>query len=129
MSPRRVLLGVVGLAVGTLAVWGLREATLSTHDAVVPGTRTAVVLAARTHGGEPTQTLAEMVEAQILTCRLEVKSDLVGGVRDDGDGRFSALLAPALDETDRRQLRGCLEDFVIDHLQMDVIQLEVTSPA
>jgi hypothetical protein len=129
MSPRRLLLGVVGLAVGTLAVWGLREATLSTHDAVAPQTRTAVVLDARTHGGEPTQTLAEMVEAQLLTCRLEVNSDLVGGIHDEGDGRFSALLAPALDQTDRRQLQGCLEDFVIDHLQMNVVHLAVTSAA
>jgi hypothetical protein len=70
-----------------------------------------------------------MVEAQLLTCRLEVNSDLVGDIRDDGDGRFYALLAPALDQTDRRQLQGCLEDFVIDHLQMNVVHLEVTSAA
>ena len=46
--------------------------------------------------------------------------------RRDGltDDAFSAVLSPALDETDRRQFKGCLEDFVIDHLQIDVLRLE-----
>jgi hypothetical protein len=88
-----------------------------------------VIIDARAHGGEPTQELVEMVEAQLLTCRLEVKSDLVGDIRDEGGGRFSALLAPALDHTDRRQFKGCLEDFVIDHVQMDVIRLGAISAA
>jgi lactate dehydrogenase-like 2-hydroxyacid dehydrogenase len=42
-----------------------------------------------------------------------------------GDGRFRAVLTPAMDETNRRQFRGCVEDFMIDHVQIDVIQLTV----
>jgi hypothetical protein len=34
------------------------------------------------------------------------------------------VLVPALDQTNRRQFRGCVEDFVTDHLQIDVIELE-----
>jgi hypothetical protein len=30
---------------------------------------------------------------------------------------------PGLDETNRRQFRGCVEDFMIDHLQIDVIDM------
>jgi hypothetical protein len=100
----------------------LREATLSTHQAV-EGRAMELVVSARTHGGEQDQTLAEMVEAQLLTCRLEVTSDLTEPIQPLGDGLFRAMLAPAMDQTNRRQFRGCVEDFVTDHLQIDVIRL------
>ena len=101
----------------------LREATLSTHEAVA-AREMVLVVSARTHGGEPGQTLAEMVEAQLLTCRLEVTSDFAGPIESLGDGRFRAVLVPALDQTNRRQFRGCVEDFVTDHLQIDVVELD-----
>ena len=34
------------------------------------------------------QTLGEMVQAQVLACRLEVNSDVVGRIESEGDGRF-----------------------------------------
>ena len=116
----RVALGVIGLVLGVTAVLALREATLSTHDGVAPGTRTELVVHARSRGAEPTQTLAEMVEAVLVTCRLEVTSDLEGPIEDLGEGRFRVVLIPALDQTNRRQLRGCIEDWTIDHALVDV---------
>jgi hypothetical protein len=113
----------VGLAIGVVGVLALREATLSTHQEV-PGRGMELIVSARTHGGETSQTLAEMVEAQLLTCRLEVTSDLEGPIEPLGDGRFRAVLVPAMDQTNRRQFRGCVEDFVTDHLQIDVNELE-----
>ena len=89
------------------------------------GSTVELVVKASEHGGEGGQTLAEMVEAQVGTCRLEVTSDVVGEIEDQGDGRFRATLAPALDETNRRQFRGCLEDWVIDHVRLDVVRLAV----
>ena len=124
LSPGRLLLGVVGLVIGVAGVMALREATLSTHETVA-GDGMEVVLSARTAGGERSQTLSEMVEAQVLTCRLEVTSDLVSPIEDLGDGRYRAELTPAMDETNRRQFRGCVEDFIIDHVQMDVVELSV----
>jgi hypothetical protein len=62
-----------------------------------------------------------MVEALLLTCRLEVTSDLVDPPREVSDGRFLAVLDPALDETNRRQFKGCIEDFTIDHLRADIV--------
>lgn len=121
LSPAKLALGAVGLAIGVVAVLALREATLSTHEAVA-AREVEVVVSARTAGGEEGQTLAEMVEAQLLTCRLEVTSDFAGPIESLGDGRFRAVLVPALDQTNRRQFRGCVEDFVIDHLQIDVIE-------
>jgi hypothetical protein len=125
LSPAKILLGLVGLAVGVAAVFALREATLSTHEAVA-GDGMELIVSARTAGGEQGQTLPEMVEAQVDTCRLEVTSDVDGPIESLGDGRYRVHLTPAMDETNRRQFRGCVEDFMIDHVQMDVVEFEVT---
>jgi len=118
-------LGVVAAAiVGVVAVVMLRDATLSTHQDVDPDSRIELVLHVRTNSQEAGQTLDEMAEAQLLTCRLEVSSDPVSPIEDLGDGRFRVLLAPSMDETDQRQFRGCLEDWTIDHVQTDVEHLE-----
>jgi hypothetical protein len=118
----RLALGAVGLAIGVVAVLALREATLSTHEPV-DAREMDLVLSAETKGGEEHQTLSEMVEAQLLTCRLEVESDLAGPVEHLGDGRFHAVLVPAMDDSNRRQFRGCVEDWVIDHVKLHVIEL------
>jgi hypothetical protein len=117
------MLTALGVAIGVVAVSALREATLSTHEPVAPDSRIELVVAGRTKGAEVGQTLDEMVQAQILSCRLEVNSDLVGTIEPQGDGRFRAVLTPSMDETNRKQFRGCLEDWLIDQLQLDVIRL------
>jgi hypothetical protein len=123
VRPGRLALGAVGLAIGVVAVLALREATLSTHQPVT-GRGMELVVSAKTKGsGEKSQTLSEMVEAQLLSCRLEVNSDIDGPIERLGDGRYRAVLVPALDETNRRQFRGCLEDWIVDHLQVDVVEL------
>jgi hypothetical protein len=119
----RLVLAAVGIAIGVVAVVALREATLSTHQPVAPGSRIEVVVAGRTKGGEAGQTLAEMVQAQLLACRLEVSSDLLGPIEPQGDNRFRAVLTPSMDESNRRQFRGCLEDWRLDQFQLDVIRL------
>lgn len=124
LTPARLALGSVGLAIGVVGVLALREATLSTHQEVA-GRGMELVMSARTKGGEPGQTLAEMVEAQLLTCRLEVTSDVEGELESLGDGRFRAVLVPAMDDTNRRQFRGCIEDFITDHLQIDIVEFDV----
>ena len=117
-----IALGIVGLGVGVVAVLLLREATLSTHERV-DARQTGLVLSAETKGGEEHQTLSEMVQAQVLTCRLEVESDVVGPIERVGKGRYRAVLEPALDDSNQRQFRGCLEDWVIDHVKIDVQKL------
>ena len=124
LSPGRVVLGAVGLAVGGLAVAGLREATLSTHQPVPPDSQIELVVSASTRGGERGQSLTEMVEAQVATCRLEVASDIVGDIEPLGDGRFRVVLEPSMDETNRRQFRGCIGDWQIDHVALGVVSLE-----
>jgi hypothetical protein len=124
IRPGRLALGVVGLAAGLVGTIALRDATLSTHDAIVPGSQVEMVVSARSKGAERGQTVPEMVQALLLSCRLEVHSDLVSPIHDEGDGRFRVTLEPAPDETDRRQLRGCLEDWAIDHLWVDDVAFE-----
>ena len=118
------MLGVVGIAIGWASVLALKEATLSTHHVVDPETRAVVVLEARSRGAERGRPLSAMVETLLLQCRLEVAhTEMVGEIEDQGDGRFEATFRPSLDETNQRQLRGCLEDWSIDHLMIDVLSI------
>jgi hypothetical protein len=121
LALRRWGLGAIGLVIGVAAVLAVRDATLSTHQPVVPGSQVELLVAARSEGAEPGQTLPELVEALLLTCRLEVPADLASPIRNDGRGQFRVTLAPALDQTDRRQLRGCIEDWTIDQLMVNVV--------
>jgi hypothetical protein len=118
-----VLLVAVGAALGVVAVVALREATLSTHQEVAPDSRIEVVVTAHSRNAEAGQTLDELVEAQLVVCRLEVSSDIVGEVESQGGNRFRAVLAPSMDQTNRRQFRGCLEDWAIDQVRLDVNRL------
>lgn len=122
VKPLQLLLGLVGLGIGVVGVLALREATLSTHQPVT-ARRMEVLISADTSGGEASQTLEEMVEAQLLTCRLEVNSDMLGRVERLEEGRFRAELTPSLDETNKRQFRGCVEDWVIDHVRLNVTDM------
>ena len=129
LSPGRVALGAVGLAVGMAGVLALREATLSTHQPVAPGSTTEVQFEAATRPGERGQSLAEMAHALVLTCRLEVSSDLVGEVQAVGEDRFRAVLEPSLDQTNRRQFRGCVEDWTVDQIQTHQLTFTDRPPA
>ena len=122
--PVTVVAGVAGLAVGMLAVLSLREATLSTHQPVPPDSQTEVVMTARARGAESSQSLQEIVEAQVQACRLEVNSDVVGEIAEVGGGHYRAVLSPSMDETNQRQFRGCIEDWLIDHVRVDVVTLQ-----
>ncbi len=123
----QVALAVVGLVVGMIGVLALREATLSTHRKVTDAARTTIVIEAETKGTEFNQTLDETVEAILQACRLEVSSDLESDPRPLGDGVYEATLVRPVDESNRRQFRGCLEDWTLDHLLVDVLRLESTA--
>jgi hypothetical protein len=122
ISPIGLLLGAVGVAIGIVGILVLRGATLSTHEAVAAA-QTELLMSADTHAGEANQTLPEMVEAQLKTCRLEVTSDVEGPIEELEDGHFRAVLVPALDETNRRQFRGCMEDWLIDGVRINVVEM------
>ena len=128
MRPAPVLLGVVGVIGGLIGVRAVRDATLSTHTPIAADSRIELVVEAETHRGEIGQSIEEIVEAQMVTCRLEVHSDIVGEVEALGNNSFRAVLSPSMDHTDQRQFRGCLEDWVIDHIRLDVVHLTTIEP-
>ena len=116
-----VLLGVVALGV---AVVQLRDATMSTHTAQDPRSQLELVVEAEVHGSETGQSLAEYTRAKILLCRTEVAySDPVVELDHLGDGVFRTVLQPALDDTNRTQFRGCLHDWNVDHLRLEVVSM------
>ena len=57
----------------------------------------------------------------VPVCRLEVGRSDLKSLRHDGDGRYTARLEPGMDQTNARQLRGCLEDWTTDHVRIDVV--------
>jgi len=124
-QPLAALLGIGIVAAGVDA---LQDAAESRHDPRPPGTVIELVVDASIHRSERGQTLAERVEAKILSCRLEVRSDLAEPIRSGHDGRFVARLTPSMDASNRRQFRGCLEDWTIEHVKMDVVRLAEVAP-
>ena len=109
--------GLLGLAF--ILRWGFEE-TMSRHHEVAPGSTTEVVLHAELRDGAE-HDLDEVVEGLVASCHLEVRSDTdPDAIEPLGDGRFRFVLDPALDDSDRVQLRGCLQDMRIDHLRADV---------
>ena len=123
----RGLGAVVGLALGLGAVLALREATLSTHQAVPPDSSVEFVVHSRVNRGERSS-LDTMTESLVRLCELEVAPEIDGPVEDLGDDRFRFVLRPALDDTDRTQFRGCVEDWKIDNLLVDVESMVETPP-
>ena len=121
VRPGALALGAVGIMVGTGAVLAMREATLSTHQPVGRDSEVVIDLEAEVNDPEGGRTMEDMVEALLAACRLEVDHSEIIDLSSHGDGRYRAVLRPGLDQTNQRQLRGCLEDFSIDHLRVDVL--------
>lgn len=121
----RWIAGIVAAAIVVAGIVLLRAETMSTHTASLPGSLTHVIVEVDTKNRELSSTRREMVQALILTCRLEVDADLRSrGVPETHDDGYRFTLTPALDKSDRLQLRGCLEDMRIDHLQAEVVRME-----
>lgn len=115
----KAVLVVVGLFTATAAVFYLREATMTRHVAVDSGTAMEIVL--RIHTNNESAERRTLAEALFSVCQLQVDATRVAGPIRRGDGTFSFRLRPALDESDRRQFEGCIEDARIDHVQGDVL--------
>jgi hypothetical protein len=130
-SSFRVAGALVAVVLVAIGVWTVRDATMSEHTFQDPGSRLEVVVESRTNGSEPGQLLAEYTRAKVRFCRTEVAhSDLAGELEAAGaPGRFRFVLRPTLDDSDRRQFRGCMEDWNLDHVQVDVVSMMDLAPA
>lgn len=117
----KVVLTVVGLLAATASVFFLREATMTREEPVDPDTALDVELQIHTTRHDDREHLADTL---FSLCELEVDSTTTEGPVPQGDDVFSFRLSPTLDESDRRQLEGCLEDARIDHVQGDMLSLQ-----
>lgn len=122
VRPLGLMVAAVALAGGIVA---LREATQSTHYPQDPDSTLRVVVEARSNRADPGQELAELTEAHLMFCRLEIGSDPVGEVEQVSTepDRYAIVLQPSLDSTDRKQYEGCLEDWTLDHHLMHVVSM------
>ena len=125
MKIARMAMGLAAIALLGAGVIAMRRATLSTHYRQDPRSTIRVVVEVRSKGAEPSQTLDELAEAQLIMCRLEVKSDPVGEVTTVSrtPRRYAIVLRPGLDSTDRKQYEGCIEDWTIDHQLVHVVSM------
>lgn len=123
---RQAVLLVTTTVIVLGGVYLLREATMSTHYDTSPDSRLEVVVRASSNRAEPGVTLLQAAAAQIDSCALEVSARRVGDLRvvEADAGRLAVTLQPALDSTDRKQYRGCLQDWSVDHLLVRVESME-----
>ncbi|MDQ3384605.1 MAG: hypothetical protein M3503_01125 [Actinomycetota bacterium] len=113
---------VVLLAAATVgAIVALRETTMTRHTPVDASTEMEVVLHASSNVEQTN--LGEMVEALFVTCQLQVATNPTGPPTPLGDDTYLLGMSPALDESDQRQLVGCLEDAVLNRLQASVVSI------
>lgn len=121
---KRALLSVLGLVAAGLGVVQMAELTMTRHEPVPPDSSMAVVVEAHTKGHTLYSRL-QMTRSLFMACRLEANTTVVeDDFRTVARDTFRFVLEPALDDSDQRQLRGCLEDARIDQLQLDVRSIE-----
>lgn len=129
---RRALAFVVagGLLAGGIVA--LREATLTRHVQDVPGEAVRLDLRVRAQLEEmpPGTTLPQLAAAVVAACAPEVRGSPEGPPELLGDpqheeARFTTTFRPALGESDQVQLTGCVEDWLVDHVLVDVERLVV----
>jgi hypothetical protein len=129
---RTAVLRVIGLTAAVVVVGGaiylLREATMSTHYDTGPDSRMVVEVRAASNRAEEGVSVEELARAQLAVCALEVSRGDGSDVRQvEGTGdRFVITLRPALDSTDRKQYRGCLQDWSVNHVLLHVESMTET---
>ena len=118
----KALLALLLAAATVGAIVALRETTMTRHTPVDPSTEMEVVLHASSNVEHAS--LGEMVEALFATCQLEVATNPTGPPTPLGGATYLLTMSPALDESDQRQLVGCLEDAMLDRLQASVLSID-----
>ena len=123
-----MVLAVVTVAAG-VAIYFLREKYESRHVPNDPESRVEVVIDTDQRGGADDQPLEAMTESLVTICYLDVDALLVpDSLEARGDGQFRFVLQPSLDDSDREQLDGCLEDWTVENLRAHVLEFNELEP-
>ncbi len=129
MKTRIIPAGLVAAALGGLFVGGttLMDATMTRHDDVEAGSTLEVELTISMRSGVEARE-EEIAEALVVVCQLEVRGGVVEDLEALGDSRYRFVMTPGLDEADRSQLTGCLQDMRIDHVLANVVSMTQRDP-
>jgi len=115
---------VVGLlalgSVTVVTVLGLAKATQNRADGLRQGTRSEIVLEVETRNVYDPDSAARGLWG---TCQQTVDHKRTRSFEALGDGRFSIIVEPAIGEHDENRLVGCLEDFTIDRVIGNVVEI------
>lgn len=122
----RFMLPVLLVAILGAGILVMREATQSRHEEMPADSRVRVVIAPRSNRPESDQSIERVSHAHLSFCQLEVGSRMETGLEEVSRDplQYSVVMAPALDSTDRKQFRGCIEDWIVDNHWIDVVEIE-----
>lgn len=114
MTARSVF-GILAIIVAVGGLYVLRANTMARED-VASRTGAALVVEFSVHAQLlPTHELPLVAESIFNTCRLQAEAGLESPVTRLSENRFRAVLSPAPNATDRKQLSGCLSDLTVAH--------------
>ena len=114
---------VIAVAVLIAAAFFVRSTTMTVHTPMPPHSRLAVRAEARWRGNP--RSAPRLARALTIECVAETKARArIPSFRWHADGEFRFVVAPALDEPDRRQLRGCLSDLRMTSLLVSVHDMD-----
>ncbi len=120
---RSALAWLAVLLVAGVGIPVLAEATMSRRTPVDPDSAMEVVLRVRI-SHEPENSAIEMARTLFAGCRLQVPATVdETGFKRLGSDRFRFVITPGLNQSDRRQLHGCLEDARLQHVQANVLHM------
>jgi hypothetical protein len=120
----RVLVGGLVVALLVAGVLAMREALETRHEVMPPGSHLVVDASASVRG--PAEHAPSMARGLVAACIVEAATEAeVVEFGWQGRGRFRFVTQPALDEPDRRQLNGCLEDLRVPRLLVSVHDMTV----
>lgn len=119
---------ILGLALLFAGIWWLREETMSRQHAVPTHSASVLIVEGESRLGEPRHGLESRVSAVLNACEIEADSTLVH-VRRLDDAQFEALLKPALGPTNEAQFSGCVQDWTLDGVLVNIVSHERLAPS
>lgn len=101
------MLVVIALVLGVVVVT-LRETTMTVHTSVPPDSTLEVVVSAENRHDRDVE---RATRTQLQGCAMEASYEVeLTELTSLGEGRYSAMFQPSLDEPDTRQFVGCVQD-------------------
>jgi hypothetical protein len=119
----RVVVALVAAVLTVVVVITLRNTAMTVHTKMPADSKLLVHAHARWRGERVVA--ANRAQALAIQCTTETSDRALAADFQWDEGRFTFEVLPALDEPDRRQLKGCLSDLRMPLLIVDVERMQV----